>query len=131
MDIATASQWTGLMVALSGIVIGLFRSWTKVRNSATRETLETKTSNQLIITMSEQIEALHKRVAELQESINELRNLELEGAGDFGGLEMVINNMPCVNCPTKGDAFMQLFEVINRMGVRRERRMLLLKKGAQ
>lgn len=137
MDVMTATTWAGLASLIVGLATAYFRYAAKTK-IANRGDVIVQNANQAIINnlrdeiergnkhYNEIIERQGKRIDALEKSINELRNLEIQAASDFGALEMIIQTMPCVTCVNQGEPFAQMMDVVVRMKSRREKRASLI-----
>lgn len=138
MDIITTTQILLLISAFLGVVIGLYRFFTKMKNATVGENVVVEMNNSLLKNLKEEIERLkgiieklNTKIEKLETSINSLRNIEIESAIDFGALENISKNMPCATCTTQGEAFAQLREIVKSMRDRREERKKLINQAME
>lgn len=133
IDMITTAQATGFGTVFLAILGGLIRFFIKIKNASAGESISVEINNTLLKNLRDEIARLEKvigrlnnKITLLENSINSLRNIEIESAIDFGALESICKNMPCMRCTSQGEAFVQMREVVERMKKRREERKKLI-----
>ena len=138
MDVSMVSQWTALVVAVGGAAVAFIRIWTKMKIANKGDSTTSAISNQLLENLRDEIKRLDGviaglagQLAQMNITINEIRNLEIHAAADFGALDMIAQTMPCNACMNQGEPFVQLQDVVARMKVRRRERQALIEEVIQ
>lgn len=127
------TQWIALVgTAGTGAVIWL-RAYTKMKIANKVDATNSEISNQLLTNLRDEIKRLEGIIKEMGEqlkkmntNIESIRNLEMQGAADFGCLEEITKNMPCLECVNQGTAFKRLYDTIERIRQKREARHALM-----
>lgn len=97
------------------------------------EQLDTATNNSATSAfkrMQEEIDKLSKRCEELENRIDKLRDLELDGAADMATLIVYIRQMPCGNCTAPSGTFAEIEAILERLIARRKEKSDIIKNSA-
>lgn len=135
VSVSAVGQWSTLITAIGGAIILIARAWSKMRVANKGDLKHFEIQNQLLENLRDEIKrleaiiaALNTRIGTLENNINSLRNLEIDGSADFGALEMIMDSIPCLTCLNQGIAYTQLKSVVARMSQRRVERKKLIDK---
>lgn len=75
-----------------------------------------------IATLTLALEKQQKKINDLENRLDMLRDIELEGAADIASLTIYISQMPCGKCGAPADTFAHIEEILKRITDRRKQK---------
>lgn len=133
IEFSETAQVTAFLTVAAGVITALSRFWSSMKMANKDEENRYKHSSQIMNDLQEEIKRLKKDIEDLtayiramDKNYQDIRDLEVDAATDFGALQIITAQFPCITCTNNGEAFAQLSDVISRMTRRREKRRLLM-----